>query len=170
MGSEQMKPRARDLGLPFDGMTGEFNGLTDIAGVEVGFATLVEGEGDVQVGKGPIRTGVTAILPKGKRTKPSPIWAGQFNLNGNGEMTGTHWINDAGYFISPICLTNTHSVGMAHHAAVDWMIDQYKEYFIEDHGWAIFRSSVLRIRLMWILQIILNAFFMPGWISMYRSF
>lgn len=137
MGTKLTKPRARDLGLPFDGETGEFNAITDIAGVEVGFTTLIEGEGDVQVDRGPIRTGVTAIIPRGKRTKPSPIWAGQFNLNGNGEMTGTHWINDAGYFISPICLTNTHSVGMVHHAAVGWMVDQYKEYFIEDHGWAM---------------------------------
>jgi D-aminopeptidase len=137
MGSESRKPRARDLGLPFEGETGKFNALTDIEGVEIGFATIIEGKGDVQVGKGPIRTGVTAILPKGKRTKPSPIWAGQFNLNGNGEMTGTHWINEAGYFISPICLTNSHSVGIVHHAVVGWMVDQYKAYFIEDYGWAM---------------------------------
>jgi D-aminopeptidase len=137
MTSEVRKPRARDLGLPFEGRPGEFNALTDIAGVEIGFTTLIEGEGEVEVGKGPIRTGVTAILPRGKRTKPYPIWAGQFNLNGNGEMTGTHWINDAGYFISPICLTNSHSVGIAHHAAVGWMINQYKDFFIEDHGWAM---------------------------------
>ena len=137
MSAKQETIRARDLGLSFDGKPGEFNAITDIAGVEVGFATLIEGEGPVQVGKGPIHTGVTAILPRGKRTMPSPIWAGQFNLNGNGEMTGTHCINEAGYFISPICLTNSHSVGMVHHAAVGWMIDQYREYFIEDHGWDI---------------------------------
>jgi D-aminopeptidase len=131
------KPRARDLGLPFDGVTGEFNAITDVAGVEVGFATLIEGEGAVEVGKGPIRTGVTAILPRGKRKMPSPIWAGQFNLNGNGEMTGTHWINEAGYFISPICITNTHSVGIAHHATVGWMIDQYPGFFRDDHAWAM---------------------------------
>jgi D-aminopeptidase len=137
MSARQETIRARDLGLSFNGKPGEFNAITDIAGVEVGFATLIEGEGPVQVGKGPIHTGVTAILPRGKRTMPSPIWAGQFNLNGNGEMTGTHWINEAGYFISPICLTNSHSVGMVHHAAVGWMIDQYRDYFIEDHGWAL---------------------------------
>jgi D-aminopeptidase len=76
-------------------------------------------------------------MPRGKRNKPGPIWAGQFNLNGNGEMTGTHWINEAGYFISPVCITNTHSVGMVHHAVVGWMIDQYKSYFQDDHAWAM---------------------------------
>jgi D-aminopeptidase len=137
MSEVSVKPRARDLGLPFDGVTGKFNAITDVAGVEVGFTTLIEGEGAVEVGRGPIRTGVTAILPRGKRNKPSPIWAGQFNLNGNGEMTGTHWINEAGYFISPICITNTHSVGMVHHATVGWMIDQYPGFFQNDHGWAM---------------------------------
>jgi D-aminopeptidase len=131
------KLRARDLGLPFDGKPGKFNAITDISGIEVGFTTLVEGEGPVQVGKGPIRTGVTAILPRGKREKPSPIWAGHHNLNGNGEMTGTHWINEAGYFFSPVCITNTHSVGMVHHAVVGWMIDQYRSLFQEDHAWAM---------------------------------
>jgi len=137
MGEKPVKPRARDLGLPFDGVTGQFNAITDVPGVEVGFTTLIHGEGPVEVGKGPIRTGVTAILPRGKRQRPSPIWAGHFNLNGNGEMTGTHWINEAGYFISPICITNTHSVGMVHHAVVGWMIDQYKSYFQDDHAWAM---------------------------------
>jgi len=137
MSEKSANPRARDLGLPFDGVTGEFNAITDVTGVEVGFTTLIEGEGAVEVGKGPIRTGVTAILPRGKREKPSPIWAGQHTLNGNGEMTGTHWIHEAGYFIGPICLTNTHSVGMVHHAAVGWMIDQYPGFFQDDHAWAM---------------------------------
>jgi D-aminopeptidase len=137
MTQKPKKPRARDLELPFDGVPGEFNAITDVDGVEVGFTSLIEGEGPVEVGKGPIRTGITAILPHGKRNKPSPIWAGHFNLNGNGEMTGTHWINEAGYFISPICITNTHSVGMTHHAVVGWMIDQYKSYFQDDHAWAM---------------------------------
>ena len=137
MSDVSLKPRARDLGLPFDGLTGKFNAISDVAGVEVGFTTLIEGEGPVEVGKGPIRTGVTAILPRGKRDKPGPIWAGQYTLNGNGEMTGTHWIHDAGYFISPICITNTHSVGMVHHAAVGWMIDQYPGFFLDDHAWAM---------------------------------
>jgi D-aminopeptidase len=137
MNATPAKPRARDLGLPFEGKPGIFNSITDVGGVAVGFKTIVEGEGPVEVGNGPIRTGVTAILPRGKRDKPSPIWAGQFNLNGNGEMTGTHWINEAGYFISPICITNTHSVGIAHHATVGWMINQYKDFFQEDHAWAL---------------------------------
>jgi len=134
---DAMKPRARDLGLPFKGETGKYNALTDVPGVEVGYTTLIWGEGEVQVGKGPVRTGVTAILPRGKVENPSPIWAGQFDLNGNGEMTGTHWINDAGYFISPICITNTHSVGIVHHAIVGWMIELYKSVFRESHAWAL---------------------------------
>jgi D-aminopeptidase len=123
--------------LPFDGVTGKFNAITDVAGVEVGFATLIEGQGAVEVGQGPIRTGVTAILPRGKRDRPAPIWAGQHTLNGNGEMTGTHWIHEAGYFISPVCITNTHSVGLVHHAAVGWMIKQYPDFFVDDHAWAM---------------------------------
>jgi D-aminopeptidase len=137
MSEKPVKPRARDLGLPFEGMTGEFNAITDVAGVEVGFTTLIEGEGAVEVGQGPIRTGVSAILPRGKRGTPSPIWAGQYNLNGNGEMTGTHWIHEAGYFLRPICITNTHSVGMVHHATVGWMVDQYSGFFMDDHAWAM---------------------------------
>lgn len=129
------KPRARDLGIPFAGTTGTWNALTDVPGVEVGYTTLIEGEGEVKVGTGPIRTGVTAILPRGKQDRLNPVWAGHYNLNGNGEMTGTHWINEAGYFISPICITNTHSVGMVHHATVSWMIDQYSGTFQDDHAW-----------------------------------
>lgn len=131
------KPRARDIGIPFDGTPGPLNAITDIPGVEVGFTTLIEGDGPLEVGKGPIRTGVTAILPRGKRRDPAPVWAGHFNLNGNGEMTGTHWINEAGYFLGPICITNTHSVGMVHHAATGWMIDTYESHFKQDHGWAM---------------------------------
>ena len=132
-----MKPRARDLGVPFDGETGRFNAITDIPGVEVGFSNTSDPDGLLEIGKGPIRTGVTALLPRGKNPKPSPVWAGQFSLNGNGEMTGSHWVNDAGYFIGPVCLTNTHSVGMVHHAAVGWMVDTYADHFQEDHGWAM---------------------------------
>ena len=137
MTAKPAKLRARDLGLPFEGTPGKFNAITDVSGVEVGFTTINEGEGPLTVGKGPIRTGVTAILPRGKQSKPSPVWCGQFNFNGNGEMTGTHWINEAGYFISPICITNTHSVGITHHAVVGWMIDQYKSFFQDDHAWAM---------------------------------
>jgi D-aminopeptidase len=131
------KPRARDIGIPFDGTPGPNNAITDIPGVEVGMTTLIEGEGPLEVGKGPIRTGVTAILPRGKRKDPSPVWAGHFNLNGNGEMTGTHWIREAGYFLGPVCITNTHSVGMVHHATTGWMIDTYDSHFKGDHGWAM---------------------------------
>ncbi|MEJ6707621.1 MAG: P1 family peptidase [Amylibacter sp.] len=124
------KPRARDLGLPFRGTTGPNNAITDVAGVHVGFTTLTDAK------KG-IRTGVTAIIPRGGASEPKPVWAGQYALNGNGEMTGTHWINDAGYFVGPICITNTHSVGMVHHGATRWMIDTYADYFRDEHVWAM---------------------------------
>lgn len=131
------KARARDLGFPLDGTPGVHNAITDVPGVEVGFCTLQEGSGELKVGEGPVLTGVTAILPRGKKDRNMPVWAGHFNLNGNGEMTGTHWINDAGYFMSPICITNSHSVGMVHHSTVKWMIEQYSSQFLEDHGWAM---------------------------------
>ncbi|MFZ7946705.1 MULTISPECIES: P1 family peptidase [Bacillaceae] len=131
------KKRGRDLGLPFPGIPGEFNAITDVPGVEIGFTTIIEGEGQVQIGKGPIRTGVTAILPRGKKEKMEPVWAGFYSLNGNGEMTGVHWINDGGYFLSPICITNTHSVGIAHHATTKWMVNNYEKQFTDEHLWAM---------------------------------
>ena len=124
------KPRARALGLPFSGITGPNNAITDVPGVKVGFTTLTD------PAKG-IRTGVTAIVPCDDANAPRPVWAGQYSLNGNGEMTGTHWINDAGYFVGPVCITNTHSVGMVHHGATRWMIDRYRDYFRNDHAWAM---------------------------------
>ncbi|MEP1767576.1 MAG: P1 family peptidase [Sulfitobacter sp.] len=124
------KTRARDLGLPFRGTPGPNNAITDVAGVQVGFSTLTD------PAKG-IRTGVTAIIPRGGDTEPKPVWAGQYALNGNGEMTGTHWINDAGYFAGPICITNTHSVGMVHHGATRWMLDTYSEFYQKEHAWAM---------------------------------
>lgn len=128
-----MKPasklRARDLGLPFPGTPGPLNAITDVTGVEVGFCTLTD-----PVRK--MRTGVTAILPRPGST-PQPVWAGQYTLNGNGEMTGTHWINDAGYFLGPILITNTHGVGAAHLGATRWMIEQYSDYFRDEHAWAM---------------------------------
>ncbi len=124
------KPRARDLGLPFPGTPGPNNAITDIPGVNVGFTTLTDSTKN-------IRTGVTAIIPRGGESEPRPVWAGQYALNGNGEMTGTHWINDAGYFVGPICITNTHSVGMVHHGATRWMIDTYADYFRDVHAWAM---------------------------------
>ncbi|MFC7395547.1 P1 family peptidase [Scopulibacillus cellulosilyticus] len=131
------KKRGRDLGLPFPGTPGNFNAITDVPGVEVGLTTMIEGEGPVQIGKGPVRTGVTAILPRGKKDKMQPIWAGFYSLNGNGEMTGMHWVNDGGYFLSPICITNTHSVGMAHHATTKWMVKQYENQFSNEDIWAM---------------------------------
>ena len=132
-----MKARARDLGLPFAGTPGAHNAITDVPGVLVGYSTLQQPRATLEVGVGPVQTGVTAILPRGRRDTLSPIWAGHYNLNGNGELTGTHWIGDAGYFTSPVCLTNTHAVGTVHHATVEWMIEQYPSAFLDDHAWAM---------------------------------
>ena len=129
------KPRARELGLPLPGKPGHNNAITDVPGVDVGFKTLAKfakAEGDTQ-----ICTGVTAILPRGRDPRPLAVWAGQFDFNGNGEMTGTHWIRDAGYFFGPICLTNTHSVGAVHQAAVRFMIETYADHFGDHHAWAM---------------------------------
>src|SRR5213595_1513229 len=115
----QTKPRARDLGVPFDGTPGPLNAITDVADVEVGMTTLISGEGPLKVGAGPVRTGVTAILPRGKASK-DPVFAGWFSLNGNGEMTGTTWIEEAGFLEGPVFITNTHSVGVVRDAAIKW--------------------------------------------------
>jgi len=117
----QGKPRARDLGIPFDGTPGPANAITDVAGVEVGATTLISGEGALKVGSGPVRTGVTAILPRGKSSKDQ-VFAGWFSLNGNGEMTGTTWIEEAGFLEGPILITNTHSVGVVRDASIKWSI------------------------------------------------
>ncbi|HEU4938460.1 MAG TPA: P1 family peptidase [Vicinamibacterales bacterium] len=113
------KTRARDLGVPFEGTTGTNNAITDVAGVEVGFTTLIQGDGAVVEGKGPVRTGVTAILPRGKSSN-DPVMAGWFSLNGNGEMTGTTWIKEGGFLEGPVFITNTHSVGVVRDAAIAW--------------------------------------------------
>ncbi len=131
------KPRARDLGLPFPGLPGNHNAITDVPGVLVGATTLIHGEGPLVPGKGPVRTGVTAILPFGHDSVPRPVAAGFYALNGNGEMTGVHWVNDGGYFVGPICITNTHSIGAAHHGAVQWMIETYGELWHTEHLWAM---------------------------------
>jgi L-aminopeptidase/D-esterase-like protein len=114
--------RARDLGIPFDGTPGKFNAITDVPGVEVGYTTLISGEGKLEVGKGPIRTGVTAILPRGRDAMNDPVFAGYFSLNGNGEMTGTAWVEESGFLEGPIVLTNTHSVGVARDAVIAWRL------------------------------------------------
>lgn len=117
----QSKPRARDLGVPFDGTPGPFNAITDVNGVEVGNTTLISGEGPLKVGVGPVRTGVTAILPRGKNSKDS-VFAAWFTLNGNGEMTGTTWVEDSGFLDGPVMITNTHSVGVVRDAVIAWKV------------------------------------------------
>lgn len=115
------QPRARDLGIPFDGTPGPLNAITDVSGVEVGFKTLITGEGRLVVGKGPVRTGVTAILPRGKSGTKS-VFAGYFAGNGNGDMTGTHWIDESGVLETPVLITNTGSVGVVRDATVAWLV------------------------------------------------
>ena len=113
-GAAQMpRPRARDLGVPFEGTAGRLNAITDVAGVEVGFTTLVEGDS--------VRTGVTAILPRGKAST-DPVMAGWFSLNGNGEMTGTTWVKEGGFLEGPVFITNTHSVGTVRDASIAWSL------------------------------------------------
>jgi L-aminopeptidase/D-esterase-like protein len=114
--------RARDLGIPFEGTPGKFNAITDVPGVEVGYATLISGEGKLEVGNGPVRTGVTAILPRGHASLNDPVYAGFFSLNGNGEMTGTAWVDESGFLEGPIIITNTHSVGVARDAVIAWRV------------------------------------------------
>ncbi len=115
-------PRARDLGIPFDGEPGPLNAITDVAGVEVGRVTLIEGDGPLVVGQGPVRTGVTAILPRGKAAGDT-VFAGWYSLNGNGEMTGTIWLEQSGVLEGPILITNTHSVGVVRDAVIAWMME-----------------------------------------------
>ncbi len=115
------QPRARDLGVPFDGTPGPLNAITDVAGVEVGHATIIRGEGKLVVGEGPVRTGVTAIFPRGHANHAS-VFAAWFSLNGNGEMTGTAWLDESGILDGPIALTNTHSVGVVRDAIIQWQV------------------------------------------------
>jgi L-aminopeptidase/D-esterase-like protein len=120
--SGQGKVRARDLGIPFEGRPGPLNALTDVKGVEVGHTTLISGRGKLEVGKGPVRTGVTAVLPRGKASW-DPVFAGWFSLNGNGEMTGTTWVEESGFLEGPVMITNTHSVGTVRDAIVEWRVN-----------------------------------------------
>jgi L-aminopeptidase/D-esterase-like protein len=115
----QAPPRARDLGVPFDGSPGRLDAITDVRGVEVGDTTLISGNGQLQVGTGPVRTGVTVIFPRGK-ADPDSVYAGWFSQNGNGEMTGTTWVEESGFLESPIAITNTHSVGVVRDAIIAW--------------------------------------------------
>ncbi len=122
-------PRARDIGIPFEGATGKFNAITDVAGVEVGYSTLISGQGKNVRGQGPVRTGVTAILPRGRNN--NPVYANWYSLNGNGEMTGTTWITESGFLEGPVMITNTNSVGVVRDAVLKWYVKTgwYKEDF-----------------------------------------
>jgi D-aminopeptidase len=115
------RPRARALGVPFDGTPGPLNAITDVAGVEVGHATIIAGQGKLVVGQGPVRTGVTAVFPRGK-TNGDPVFGGWFTLNGNGEMTGTTWLEESGFLAGPVMITNTHSVGVVRDAVIEWLV------------------------------------------------
>jgi len=119
--AQQKKERARDVGIPLDGTPGPLDAITDVAGVEVGHATIIAGSGKLTVGKGPVRTGVTAILPRGRRDF-DPVFAAWFTLNGNGEMTGTTWVEESGFLAGPVMITNTHSVGIVHDAVIEWLV------------------------------------------------
>ncbi len=123
------KPRARDIGIPFDGTPGKFNAITDVKGVEVGYSTIISGTGKNIRGKGPVRTGVTAILPRGKNN--NPVYANWYTLNGNGEMTGTTWMTESGFLEGPVMITNTNSVGTVRDAVLKWYVKKgwYKEDF-----------------------------------------
>ncbi len=114
--------RARDLGIPFEGTPGKFNAITDVAGVEVGYSTIIRGEGKLEPGQGPVRTGVTAIIPRGHDSLNDPVYAGVFSLNGNGEMTGTAWVDESGFLEGPVVMTNTHSVGVVRDAVIAWRV------------------------------------------------
>jgi L-aminopeptidase/D-esterase-like protein len=116
------KPRARDLGVPFDGNPGPLNAITDVSGVTVGHTTLISGDGKLQIGNGPVRTGVTAILPRATKTMSDPVFAGWWSLNGNGEMTGTTWVEESGFLEGPVMITNTHSVGVVRDAVIQWRV------------------------------------------------
>jgi D-aminopeptidase len=123
----QTRPRARELGVPQAGTPGPLNAITDVAGVEVGMTTLIRGNGKLVVGQGPVRTGVTAILPRGK-AGTGEVFAAWFTLNGNGEMTGTTWVEESGLLGGPVMITNTHSIGAVHAATVEYAVKKDKEF------------------------------------------
>jgi D-aminopeptidase len=120
----QSKPRARDLGIPFEGTPGPLNAITDVEGVEVGQTTIISGQGKLVAGEGPVRTGVTAILPRGKMSD-DPVFAAWSTLNGNGEMTGTTWVEESGFLEGPVMITNTHSVGVVRDAVIAWQLKHH---------------------------------------------
>src|SRR5215475_5869045 len=123
------KERARDLGVPFDGTPGPLNAITDVEGVLVGHTTLIEGSGKLVVGKGPVRTGVTAVLPRGTASMDRYSFAGWYSQNGNGEMTGTTWVEESGFLEGPVMITNTHSVGVVRDAVIAWQMQKQGKTF-----------------------------------------
>ena len=125
--NQNFTKRARAFGLPLYGKTGPFNAITDVPNLSVGMTTLIDGEGEHA-----IRTGVTAILPRARAELLHPCWAGNFSMNGNGELTGCHWIKEAGWFHGPVLITNTCSLGMVHHGAVRWMIREFPDQIGQD--------------------------------------
>jgi L-aminopeptidase/D-esterase-like protein len=147
------RPRARDLGVPFDGTPGPLNAVTDLEGVLVGHTTLIEGNGKLVVGKGPVRTGVTAVLPRGADSIRHPSFAGWYSQNGNGEMTGTTWVEESGLLEGPVLITNTHSVGLVRDAAIAWRVA---------HGGADARAS------WWSLPVVAETW--DGWLNDINGF
>jgi L-aminopeptidase/D-esterase-like protein len=135
LAAHAQKPRARELGVPFDGTPGPNNAITDVKGVEVGHTTVISGSGKLVVGKGPVRTGVTAIHPRGKNSNDA-VFAAWFTLNGNGEMTGTTWVDDSGFLNGPVMITNTHSVGIVRDAVIAWKVKR-GEPDMEGYWWSL---------------------------------
>jgi D-aminopeptidase len=127
-----VRPRARDLGVPFDGASGPLDAITDVAGVEVGSTTLISGDGALKVGEGPVRTGVTVVFPRGKRSL-DPVYAAWFSQNGNGEMTGTTWVEEGGFLAGPVGITNTHSVGTVRDTMIAWGL----KHGVSDDAWSL---------------------------------
>jgi len=126
------KPRARDIGIPFEGTPGKWNAITDVPGVEVGYSTIISGSGKNHIGKGPVRTGVTAIFPNGK-VNHHPVFANWYTLNGNGEMTGTTWLTESGFLETPVMITNTNSVGVVRDAVLKWFVE--KNWYGDEKFW-----------------------------------
>jgi L-aminopeptidase/D-esterase-like protein len=131
--SAEAPVRARGLGVPFDGTPGSLDAITDVAGIEVGSTTLIHGDGPLKVGEGPVRTGVTVVLPRGKKD-PDPVYAGWFSLNGNGEMTGTTWVEESGLLAGPVAITNTHSVGVVRDSVIAWAL---RNKLMKEDEWSL---------------------------------
>ena len=135
LSAQTSKPRARDLGVPFDGTPGKWNAITDVAGVAVGHKTLISGEGKLVVGQGPVRTGVTAVIPRASDFF-DPVYASWFAQNGNGEMTGTTWVEESGFLDGHVMITNTHSVGVVRDAVIAWRLKHLPPKIVQD-AWSL---------------------------------